>query len=189
MIWCSLQLVRDWRQILVLDWFCVPSLIGFLFGFHFHSFSTYRHFSDSIQIKYCYTFCPFNSLFSNARMVKPVSGFRQGKRWWGFGMQWHQLDHVQTICASLGTDNYTNTSSLNFCRPDALPDAQPTVSKHWRQISYYSKIQHDTELHYQAHRIVTVTAIAKLRLYISTNMSAVNRIIFFCAETPITTVY
>ena len=28
---------------------------------------------------------------------------------------------------------YTNTSSLNLYRPDALPDAQPTVSKHWRQ--------------------------------------------------------
>jgi len=26
-----------------------------------------------------------------------------------------------------------NTSSLNCYRPDALPDAQPTVSKHWRQ--------------------------------------------------------
>ena len=37
-------------------------------------------------------------------------------------MQWHQLDHMQTIC--------TNTSSLSFYRPGALPDAQPTVSKH-----------------------------------------------------------
>ena len=27
-------------------------------------------------------------------------------------------------------DNHTNTSSLSFYRPDALPDAQPTVSKH-----------------------------------------------------------
>jgi len=27
-------------------------------------------------------------------------------------------------------DNHTNTSSLNFYRPNALPDAQPTVSKH-----------------------------------------------------------
>jgi len=42
----------------------------------------------------------------------------------GFGMQWHQLGHMQTICASLQTDNYTNTPSLNFlqaewssCRP------------------------------------------------------------------------
>ena len=47
-------------------------------------------------------------------------------------MQWHRLDHIQTICTSLQTDNHTNTSSLNFYRLDALPDAQPTVSKHWR---------------------------------------------------------
>jgi len=46
------------------------------------------------------------------------------------GRQWHQLDHMQTICTSQQTDNHTNTSSLNFNRPDALPDAQPTVSKH-----------------------------------------------------------
>jgi len=46
------------------------------------------------------------------------------------GKQWHQLDYMQTICTSLQTDNHTNTSSLNFYRPDALPDAQPTVSKH-----------------------------------------------------------
>ena len=37
----------------------------------------------------------------------------------GFGMQWHQLDHMQTICTSFRTDNQTNTSSLNFSRPDA----------------------------------------------------------------------
>jgi len=28
------------------------------------------------------------------------------------------------------TDNHTSTSSLNFYRPDALPDAQPTASEH-----------------------------------------------------------
>jgi len=48
-------------------------------------------------------------------------------------MQWHQLDHMQTICTLLQIDNLANTSSLNFYRPVALPDAQPTVSKHWRQ--------------------------------------------------------
>jgi len=36
---------------------------------------------------------------------------------------------IQTICTSLQTDNFTNTSSLNFYRLDALPDAQPAVSK------------------------------------------------------------
>ena len=46
------------------------------------------------------------------------------------GWQWHQLDHMQTTCTSLQTDNHTNTSLLSFYRPDALPDAQPTGSKH-----------------------------------------------------------
>jgi len=32
----------------------------------------------------------------------------------GFGMQWHRLDHVQTICTLLETDKHANTSSLNF---------------------------------------------------------------------------
>jgi len=31
------------------------------------------------------------------------------------GWQWHQLDQ---------TDNHTSTPSLNFYRPEALPDAQ-----------------------------------------------------------------
>jgi len=48
----------------------------------------------------------------------------------GLGMQWHQLDRIQTICTSLQTDNHTNTLLLNFYRPDALPDAELTVSKH-----------------------------------------------------------
>ena len=34
-------------------------------------------------------------------------------------------------CSLLQTDNRTNISSLCFYRLDALPDAQPTVSKHW----------------------------------------------------------
>jgi len=41
------------------------------------------------------------------------------------GWQWHQLDHMQITCTSLQTDNHASTSSLNFYRPDALPDAQP----------------------------------------------------------------
>jgi len=46
---------------------------------------------------------------------------------------------MQTICTSLQTDNHTNTSSLSFYRPDALPDAQPTVSKHWRQPNKHTR--------------------------------------------------
>jgi len=82
---------------------------------------------------------PFNGLFSRTTWV---NRFQKGKtsidlneaRVDGvLGWQWHQLDHMQTISTSLQTDNHTNTSSLNFYRPDAVLDAQPTVSKHWRQ--------------------------------------------------------
>ena len=37
-----------------------------------------------------------------------------------WGWQWHQLDYMQTTDTSLQTDNHTNTSSLNFYKPDAL---------------------------------------------------------------------
>jgi len=43
--------------------------------------------------------------------------------------QWHQLDHMQ-ICISLQKNNHASTPPLDFYRPDALPAAQPTVSKH-----------------------------------------------------------
>jgi len=52
------------------------------------------------------------------------------------GWQWHHLEHKQIICTSLQTDNHASTSPLNFYRPDALPTAKPTASKHWRSISY-----------------------------------------------------
>jgi len=44
-----------------------------------------------------------------------------------WGWQWHQLDHMQTVCTLLHVGNHTNTSSLNFYRLDALPDTQQTV--------------------------------------------------------------
>ena len=49
------------------------------------------------------------------------------------GWQWHQLDHMQITCTSLQTDNHASTSSHIFYTPDALPYAQLTVSKNWRQ--------------------------------------------------------
>jgi len=77
---------------------------------------------------------PFNGLFSRTTCV---SQHQKGKEFWilleqeMIGWQWHQLDHMQIICTSLQTDNHAS-SSLSFYRPDALPAAQPTASKHWR---------------------------------------------------------
>ena len=72
-------------------------------------------------------------------------------------MQWHQLDRIQTICTSPQTVKHTNTSSLNFCSPDALPDAQPTVSKHWRQCdSVRISGNYTGWAKKQGHRLVTI---------------------------------
>ena len=42
--------------------------------------------------------------------------------------QWNPLGHMQ-VCTSHQTDNHASTPP-SFFRPDALPVAQPTVSKH-----------------------------------------------------------
>ena len=75
---------------------------------------------------------PFNGFLSGTTRV---SQYQKGKTNLDFseardsGWQWHRLDHMQ-VCTSLQTDNHTNTSSLNFYRLDALPDAQPPASTH-----------------------------------------------------------
>ena len=43
--------------------------------------------------------------------------------------QWHQLGHMQ-VCVLLQTDTTPAPHHSVFYRPDALPAAQPTASKH-----------------------------------------------------------
>ena len=75
---------------------------------------------------------PFNGLLS---MTTRVSRYQKGKTNLDFTeardseWQWHQLGHMQ-VCTSLLTDNHASTPPLSFYRPDALPAAQPTASKH-----------------------------------------------------------
>jgi len=69
---------------------------------------------------------PLNSLFSKTTWVsryqksKTSLDLNEARDYGVLGWQWHQLDHMQTICTSLQTDNHINTSSINFYRPDAL---------------------------------------------------------------------
>ena len=75
---------------------------------------------------------PFNGPLSRTTQV---SRYQKGKTNLDFTeardseRQWHQLGHMQ-VCTLLQTDNHANTSPLSFYRPDALPAAQPTASKH-----------------------------------------------------------
>jgi len=79
---------------------------------------------------------PFNSHLSRTTWI---SWYKKEKPLWiqmrhemmGFSDAVAPAGPYTTMCASFQTDNYTNTSSLNFFyRPEALPDTQPTVSKH-----------------------------------------------------------
>ena len=86
-------------------------------------------------MKFCSSYThrhPFNGPLSGTTQV---SQYQKGKTNLDFteadsGWQWHQLGHMQ-VCTSLQTDDHTSTPPLLcFYRPDALPAAQPTVSKH-----------------------------------------------------------
>jgi len=98
---------------------------------------------------------PFNSLFSKTTCMhklvpdgKTSLDLNDMRDDGGFGMQ---LDHMQSISTSLQTDNHTNTSSLNFYRLDALSDARPTVSKHWRQLSQSEYVLPNQTMHWYCH--------------------------------------
>jgi len=75
---------------------------------------------------------PFNCSLSGTTWV---SQYQKGKTNLDFTeardskWQWHHLGHLQ-VCTSLQTDNHASTPPLSFYRPDALPAAQPTASKH-----------------------------------------------------------
>jgi len=90
---------------------------------------------SEIPIPYTHTHThthPFNGPMSGTTQV---SQYQKGKTNLDFTgardseWQWHQLGHMQ-VCTLLQTDNHASTSLLSFYRPDALPAAQPTVSKH-----------------------------------------------------------
>jgi len=82
---------------------------------------------------------PFNGNFSRTTLVS-----QHQKRYTNRDFNKAEDDGVAVasaepyaiICTSLQTDNYASTSSFNFYKPDAVPDVQPTVSNHWRQIGY-----------------------------------------------------
>jgi len=60
---------------------------------------------------------------------------------------------MQIICISVLRDNHARPSSLSFLyRPDAFPDAQPTVSEHWGQ--YRTRFTYLLMLYYVNTQII-----------------------------------
>ena len=106
-----------------LSW-CSLVYLYFILHTFLHQIIIFLPVTKRIFSYYCTTttttLYPFNGLFSRTTWV---SRYQKGKTSLYLnevgdervlGWQWYQLDHMQTICTSLQTDNHTNTSSLNF---------------------------------------------------------------------------
>jgi len=80
-------------------------------------------------------FLPCLSLHFNSHFPREpgLAGVYWSKGWW----RWcWQLDYRNyKLCKATGSNNHHRQTNIQFFyRPDALPVAQPTVSKHWRDL-------------------------------------------------------
>ena len=105
---------------------CLPFTCDDLFRMHLDSQELWLNNLEQLLLLLLH---PFNSFFYKTTWI---SRYKKGKTSLALneargdgvlecsGISWTIM---QTICTSLQTDNHSNTSSLNFYRPDALPDA------------------------------------------------------------------
>ena len=107
---------------------------------------------------------PFNGPLSGTTRVnryqkgKTSLDFTEAR---GSEWQWHQLGHMQ-VYTSLQTDTTPASHRSVFYRPDALPAAQPTASKRWRQTTLRKK-HTPLELNLQEHRKALLQKILLIR--------------------------
>jgi len=101
---------------------------------------TSTHFMDVIYGCYYYYYTRLTALcqgpglpgWSGTRKVKPIWILLKQETASDNGISW-------AICKSAPRSRQITTSAPHhsvFYRPDALPAAQPTASKHWRHIAY-----------------------------------------------------
>jgi len=81
-------------------------------------------------------------------------------------MQWYQPDHMQTICASLQTENHTTPHHSIFYRPDALPDSQTTVSKHLRHINADVNNKKEKDNYFFSHSVHLMYSATSISLFL-----------------------
>jgi len=104
-----------------------------------------------LRAKYTTSLHSFNGVFSGKTRV---SRYQKGKSSLDLneatddgvlrcgGISWTVCKQSASRCRQITTP--ACTSSHNFYRPDALPDAQSTVSTHWRQCVICSSLRCDT---------------------------------------------
>ena len=86
-------------------------LTALILGYrNYYYYYYYNHFT---------TLCPV--------LPEPIVDFAEAEM---MGWHWHQLDHMQAICTSLQKVTMPAPHQSDFYGLDALPDSQPTASKH-----------------------------------------------------------
>jgi len=124
LVWTNDRTLHDWQAVADSGWLLICRRRHGLFVKCTFIHSTHTHTLTH----------PVNGPLSGTTRV---SRYQKGKTNLDFtearDSEWqrNQLGHMQ-ICTSLQTNNHASTPPLSFYRPDALPAAQPTVSKHWR---------------------------------------------------------
>jgi len=101
-----------------------------------HTLKRHLHYKNLAVLPHTHTH-PFNGPFSGTTRV---SRYQKDKTNLDFTeardseWQWHQLGHMQSAPRSRQITTLAPHHSV-FYRPDALPAAQPTASKHWRHMN------------------------------------------------------
>jgi len=109
----------------------------------------------------------FNGLFSGSTWV---SQHQKCNPFWilmkqeMMGWQWHQLDHMQSICTCFRQITMP-VPHHSILRPDAPPTTQPIASTHWRHqhqrkhvcVEFCSHYKHSSRIPFFRHYQVTLT--------------------------------
>jgi len=99
------------RTIAVVD-LEVPVTALVYYHYHYHYYYHYHY--------HCYYYYYYYIRLMAFFRTTWVSRHKKGKRFWilmkqeTMGQPWHQLNHMQSTCTSLHTDNHPNTSPLRF---------------------------------------------------------------------------
>jgi len=115
-------------------WYAVPvswMTLYFLYYYYYYYCYYYYYYYYHHYTRLTASF-PGQSGQAGTRKVKTSLDLNEARDYgvWGCsGISW--IIRKQSA-PSLQTDNHINIPLLNFYRPDAFPDAQPTVSEHYR---------------------------------------------------------
>ena len=142
---------------------------------------------SALSVTFIYTHTPsvrFNIHFPG----EPGTGVYWSKGWWRW---WWQLDYWSyKLCkAPVKSSPLTNQHPV-FYRPDALPVAQPTVSKHWRENIIFHGLAHLGVFQLCLWPLIAPVTLGRVAMTLISPLMPVPRITFiYTVTTKVQSVY